>query len=59
MIANAYDPLYTAGQPLRSPGPDSGKACFLTVDMDHGDVHPNFGLGASRRKGMFDEMARY
>jgi nicotinamidase-related amidase len=28
--------------------------------MDHGDVHPDFGLGAlARRKGLFGEMAWY
>jgi len=56
----AYDPLSRLVNRRGLPDLIPGKACLLTVDMDHGDVHPDFGLGAlARRKGMFDEMAWY
>jgi nicotinamidase-related amidase len=59
-IPIAYDPLSRLVNRRGLPDLIPGKACFLTVDMDHGDVHPEFGLGAlARRKGMFDEMAGY
>ena len=59
-IPIAYDPLSRLVNRRGLPDLIPGKACLLTVDMDHGDVHPDFGLGAlARRKGMFDEMAWY
>ena len=56
----AYDPLSRLVNRGGLPDLVRGTTCLLTVDMDYGDVHPDFGLGAlARRKGMFDEMAWY
>jgi nicotinamidase-related amidase len=59
-IPIAYDPLSRLVNRRGLPDFQREKTCLLTIDMDHGDVHPDFGLGAlARRKGMFDEMAWY
>ena len=56
----AYDPLSRLVNRRGLPDLVRGTTCLLTVDMDYGDVHPDFGLGAlARRRGMFDEMAWY
>jgi len=56
----AYDPLSRLVNRRDLPDLRREKTCLLTIDMDYGDVHPEFGLGAlARRKGMFDEMAWY
>src|SRR5262245_44663659 len=56
----AYDPLSRLVNRRGRPDFQRQKTCLLTIDMDHGDVHPDFGLGAlARRQGMFGEMAWY
>jgi nicotinamidase-related amidase len=59
-IPIAYDPLSRLVNRRPLPEFRRGATAILTIDMDHGDVHPDLGLGAlARRKGMFDEMAWY
>jgi ureidoacrylate peracid hydrolase len=59
-IPIAYDPLSRLVNRRGLPEIQRQKTCLLTIDMDQGDVHPDFGLGAlARRKGMFEEMAWY
>jgi ureidoacrylate peracid hydrolase len=56
----AYDPLSRLVNRRPLAALQRGRTALLTIDMDYGDVHPDFGLGAlARRKGMFDEMASY
>ena len=56
----AYDPLSRLVNRRTLPELQRKSTCLLTIDMDHGDVHPDLGIGAlARRKGLFDEMAWY